>query len=489
MASNKTTKQKLEANESKNQRESKKSKAKKEDVTDCEPQSQVTKKLKKKKGENNEEKVVKKKTKESTEEKKEATLSNFSATKASKQKPGAEKVSENGKTTKKPKKKSDSDTTEKKQKGVKSDLPTKSNGAKAKQKNTGAMFLTNGEKKENSKKKATESTDKESDSSSKPIKSTKKKAANMFQSKSETPKDVKEKKKGSSKSDDKEVEETIKNTNKRGKKGKKSKKKEERSPSPDIEVDNLEEFVLRPAPQGVTIKCKVTRDKKGMDRGWYPTYYVHLDNDKKVFLLAGRKRKKSKTSNYLISIDATDLSRGGENFIGKLRSNLMGTKFTVFDNGANPEKANSDWSNVRQELAAIVYETNVLGFKGPRKMTVLIPGMDEDCERVPIRPRNDNDGLLQRWQNKNMENVIELHNKSPVWNDETQSYVLNFHGRVTHPSIKNFQIVHSDDVDYIIMQFGRIADDAFTMDYKYPMCAVQAFAIALSSFDGKLACE
>lgn len=157
--------------------------------------------------------------------------------------------------------------------------------------------------------------------------------------------------------------------------------KEERALSPVIEVDNLEEFVLRPAPQGVTVKCRVTRDKKGMDRGLYPTYYLHLDNDKKVswgggvgtprfwgssllhdlskviavtcwakphtnstvwwqagdssangnaasprsptpsqvFLLAGRKRKKSKTSNYLISIDPTDLSRGGENFIGKLR--------------------------------------------------------------------------------------------------------------------------------------------------------------------------
>ena len=58
--------------------------------------------------------------------------------------------------------------------------------------------------------------------------------------------------------------------------------KEERPPSPVIEVDNLEEFVLRPAPQGVTIKCRVTRDKKGMDRGLYPTYYLHLDNEKKV---------------------------------------------------------------------------------------------------------------------------------------------------------------------------------------------------------------
>ncbi|KAM4045386.1 tubby-related protein 1 [Anomaloglossus baeobatrachus] len=486
------TKFKLEAKESKNQIEIKKSKGKKNNVNDCEPLSQVTKKVKKTKGEKSEDKVVKKKSLESSEGKKETALSHLSATKETKQKHGLEKYSNDEKTTKKPKKKkrteTDSANVEKKHKGVESDLPRKSNGAKEKQKNSLAMFQTNGGKNENKKK--AERSNKESDSRSKTLEFTKKATATMFQSKDETPKDVKEKKKaGSSKCIDEDDEETLKNTNKKGKKGKKFKKKEERPPSPVIDVDNLEKFVLRPAPQGLTIKCKVTRDKKGMDRGWYPTYYVHLDNEKKVFLLAGRKRKKSKTSNYLISIDATDLSRGGENFFGKLRSNLMGTKFTVFDNGANPEKANSDWSNVRQELAAIVYETNVLGFKGPRRMTVLIPGMDEECERVPIHPRNDNDGLLQRWQNKNVENVIELHNKSPVWNEETQSYVLNFHGRVTHPSIKNFQIVHSDDLDYIIMQFGRIADDAFTMDYKYPMCAVQAFAIALSSFDGKLACE
>ncbi|XP_023809216.1 tubby protein homolog isoform X1 [Oryzias latipes] len=262
---------------------------------------------------------------------------------------------------------------------------------------------------------------------------------------------------------------------------------------PAIDVDDLEEFSLRPAPQGVRVKCRITRDKKGMDRGMYPTYYLHLEREdgKKVFLLAGRKRKKSKTSNYLISIDPTDLSRGGESFIGKLRSNLMGTKFTVYDNGLNPMKSTTslEASNLRQELAAICYETNVLGFKGPRKMSVIIPGMNMDHERVSIRPRNDHESLLARWQNKNTESVIELHNKTPVWNDDTQSYVLNFHGRVTQASVKNFQIIHDNDPDYIVMQFGRVAEDVFTMDYNYPMCALQAFAIALSSFDSKLACE
>ncbi|XP_064354413.1 tubby-related protein 1 [Dromaius novaehollandiae] len=388
-----------------------------------------------------------------------------------------------------------------KPKGYKSNPEGKARATKSIKKEQTSMFQVNGEKKEKkSKKKAAAGSEEEddSDSSTKPIRSEKKKnPASLFQTGGDPPKEKRTKKKAPPRaaeagSAEETPEAAQKNSNKKGK-GKKGKKvgspKEERAPSPAVEVGNLEEFVLRPAPQGLTVKCRVTRDKKGMDRGLYPTYYLHLDNDRKVFLLAGRKRKKSKTSNYLVSIDPTDLSRGGENFVGKLRSNLMGTKFTVFDNGANPDRANADWSNVRQELAAVVYETNVLGFKGPRKMTVIIPGMNSDNERVPIRPRNDNDGLLMRWQNRSMDNVIELHNKAPVWNDETQSYVLNFHGRVTHASVKNFQIVHGDDPDYIVMQFGRVADDAFTMDYNYPLCAVQAFAIALSSFDGKLACE
>lgn len=48
---------------------------------------------------------------------------------------------------------------------------------------------------------------------------------------------------------------------------------------PSIEVDNLEKFVLRPAPRGVTVKCRITRDKKGMDRGLYPTYFMHLERE------------------------------------------------------------------------------------------------------------------------------------------------------------------------------------------------------------------
>ncbi|XP_074518816.1 tubby protein homolog [Halichoeres trimaculatus] len=266
----------------------------------------------------------------------------------------------------------------------------------------------------------------------------------------------------------------------------------ERSTSP-MSVEDLEKFALRPAPRDVTIQCRVTRDRRGMEKGIYPTYYLHMEKEdgKRVFLMAGRKRKKCKTSNYLISTDATNLSRDTSCYIGKLRSNVFGTKFTVFDGGENPEKKPfvKESEAIRQELAAICYDTNVLGFKGPRKMTVIIPGMLENDERVSICPKNELETLLTRHANNNTEKLVTLVNKSPNWNEQTESYVLNFHGRVTQASVKNFQIIHPDNEDYIVMQFGRVAQDVFSMDYSFPLCALQAFAITLSSFDGKLACE
>lgn len=44
-------------------------------------------------------------------------------------------------------------------------------------------------------------------------------------------------------------------------------------------------------------------------------------------------------------------------------------------------------------------------------------------------------------------------------------------------------------VDYIVLQFGRVSGDTFTLDLQYPLSPIQAFGIALSSFDAKLACE
>ena len=70
-----------------------------------------------------------------------------------------------------------------------------------------------------------------------------------------------------------------------------------------------------------------------------------------------------------------------------------------------------------------------------------------------------------------------------------QAFVLNFNGRVDKASVKNFQLIDDKDETKIYLQFGRIGDQQFNLDYQWPFSPLQAFAIALTSFDNKFACE
>lgn len=97
-----------------------------------------------------------------------------------------------------------------------------------------------------------------------------------------------------------------------------------------------------------------------------------------------------------------------------------------------------------------------------------------------------------------LDQPLVLKNKSPRWHEQLQCWCLNFKGRVTVASVKNFQLVADIDSsldappeehERVILQFGKIGKDIFTMDYRYPLSAFQAFAICISSFDTKPACE
>lgn len=39
------------------------------------------------------------------------------------------------------------------------------------------------------------------------------------------------------------------------------------------------------------------------------------------------------------------------------------------------------------------------------------------------------------------------------------AFCLNFGGRVTHASVKNFQLVAEDEPDSVILQFGKVCTD------------------------------
>jgi len=272
---------------------------------------------------------------------------------------------------------------------------------------------------------------------------------------------------------------------------------EEEAQEADFGTQDPKVVQLNPAGKEI-VKCRITRDRKGIEAFGYPTYFLFLDSstesetNMKDMVLCARKRKTGNSS-YIIATSVENLN--SEIFVGKLKSNnLIGTRFTCYDHGRKPEatdmvRRDKD-ENLRSEMVSILYDQNVLGFKGPRKMTVVLPKMDEESKKaITIKPAQASQTLLGYFDEADLTHITVHHNRQPNWNDKTQSYVLNFNGRVTQASVKNFQITESDNPQSTIMQFGRIRNDNFTMDYRYPLSAVQAFGIALSSFDPKIACE
>ena len=52
-------------------------------------------------------------------------------------------------------------------------------------------------------------------------------------------------------------------------------------------------------------------------------------------------------------------------------------------------------------IFVLLQDTNILGFKGPRNMTVILPGMTEDDQRVKISSADPKQqGIMDLWKGK-----------------------------------------------------------------------------------------
>jgi tubby-related protein 1 len=249
-------------------------------------------------------------------------------------------------------------------------------------------------------------------------------------------------------------------------------------------------FLMAPAPKGAgVIQCYIKRTQNGKSKK-NTTYQMFFQDDHK-FMLYGRKMPKNRTSNYRVSMRDNDDSRDGPDFLGKVRAkNTWGTEFVMYDTGINPKDAeNARGRKVRREFGVCHYETNVLGSRGPRKMHVGVPMTTETGEykefffdELPARFKTDAAEAKQHG-------FMTVINKPPTWNDSVGAHTLDFRGRVTMSSVKNFQLVEESNQESILVQFGRVEKEVFTLDFAYPFSAFQAFSVALSSFDSKLGCE
>jgi tubby-related protein 1 len=149
----------------------------------------------------------------------------------------------------------------------------------------------------------------------------------------------------------------------------------------------------------------------------------------------------------------------------------------------NPAQAVTD-NTLRRELCCIDFSYDKMG---PGKIVCAIPDIVETGVAQVWKPREESGKIQAAMESNKKERLIYLHNKRPKWDEQAQGHVLNFHGRVTKSSVKNFQMTSDITGDQTILQFGRVDNNKFTMDFAYPLNPLQAFGICLSTLDDKLA--
>ena len=121
--------------------------------------------------------------------------------------------------------------------------------------------------------------------------------------------------------------------------------------NPYIPPEELKRMLYDPIPRNVgVIQCTIMRHKSGFNRLW-PKYTMHLSEGDK-FLLSAKKRAANKTSNYLISTDPENLNKNSASYLGKLRSNFLGTEFYIYNEGSSSKKAHTD-DEVREQHGCI----------------------------------------------------------------------------------------------------------------------------------------
>ena len=160
-----------------------------------------------------------------------------------------------------------------------------------------------------------------------------------------------------------------------------------------------------------------------------------------------------------------------------------------------------------EEHGLISYTTNILG-RVPNAMQIVVPSRTADCAaetpvaEIPAEVRSRQAcratrPTLQQWSNKadyGPDTCLLLRTRQPKWNESLEAWTMDFKGRVKKASKKNFQLISqtrmddgTPDEDNVLMLFGKVSRDRFSLDFAPPLSVVQALAIALTTFTDKLA--
>ncbi len=324
----------------------------------------------------------------------------------------------------------------------------------------------------------------------------------------------------------------------------------------------LRAMVTGPAEPGFIYKCYIERQKSIF--GTTYSLCADLENGSGREMIVAKKLPGNRTSHFIFSIKGEDLDLKPEMrsklYLGKLRA-LNDKDYILYDSGQlkgddspdtgtqnfddfmmtyasaasnastsasggsllpsddgtsvkSPTATNSQ-SLYRKELCLIHYEYKKRPQNDERGLEVCIPNTLSDLHSfsdvfgvngsITNGPPPSFAGCFDKIRNQLRQNELYgdlafvMHEKKSKY-DPLSSCLVDFKGRATTPSMKNFQLITSsavrheskatirheaDDKEWLF-QCGKVNDSCYNLDFKHPLSMFQAFAIAVARFDANL---
>jgi len=159
-----------------------------------------------------------------------------------------------------------------------------------------------------------------------------------------------------------------------------------------------------------------------------------------------------------------------------LRANDKKDKWTLHANTCDQCEMKGKRNCGSRELAQIFHYTEQVGdaVAEIHCMDMEIPKMLDDDSMDVWCPMCSGGGT---------DLCTQLTSRRPKWNARRRTISMDFWGRCSMASAKNFQLEVVDKPDKVKFLFGKVGDHQFVLDYHRPLSTIQAFAAAVSAFN------
>lgn len=214
------------------------------------------------------------------------------------------------------------------------------------------------------------------------------------------------------------------------------------------------------------------------------------------YLMTARRKPTSRSLQFMVTTSPLVKTKHHNSYMGKVAANSTASAFSIFDFGLDKY---IDKDTARHEVGAVMFRRffsnedskrrhlvpgsdegvgAVLADKTMSGVLVILPKLSDDDQPTRFRPQFVGDTVICRFAQED-DSLMQLRAKPPTWDPDRGGFYQDWGHRSPRPSIKNTVLCMDGFPDEKVLQFGRLNDNCFCLDFTYPFSPYQAFSVAL----------